>query len=237
MLPTNIAEIINWSTELSADFIKQLNEVAVVKTNMSIDELEGSQMAHQGISYIITGTVVICLQTPNLKTVNNIVMGQGDWFGNYNAEDTNYMPFIITEVEKATFVYFENRKLKKIAERDLEAYKWFHSLFFTARDKWLQSQLIMSENILIRVTYLLIELCVHQKYIQGEKPKITISQQHISQITGITRQRVNETIKQLETMGLLYLARGCIYLSNIKALCKKLDGVDLSIRDPRKLVK
>lgn len=234
MLTDNIVEAINWPTKLSSSLIKQLNEIAVVKSEMSLNELESSELAQQGISFVLDGLVAICLQTPNLKTVNNIVMGKGDWFGNYDSEDANHTPFIITEVEKVTFVYFENKKLSILVERNLEVYKWFHSLFFTAKDKWLQSQLIMSENILIRVTYLLIELCVHQKYIQGETPKITISQQHISQITGITRQRVNETIKQLEKTGLLRLGRSCIYLNDIAGICELLKDVDLSVRDPRK---
>jgi len=235
MLPKNIVDVIDWPIHLSDSLIKQLTFIGEIKENLTNKQLDNSEIAHQGITFIVEGTATICLQTPSLKTVNNIVMGKGDWFGNYDIIDTSYTPFFISEVDQLTLVHFKNSKLKKISENTPEAYKWFHSLFFTAKDKWLQSQLIMFENITIRVVYLLIELSVHQKYIKGETPKIMISQQHISRITGITRQRVNETIKQLEKKDLLYLARGCIYLSDLKRLYSELNGVDLSVRDPRKI--
>jgi len=44
---------------------------------------------------------------------------------------------------------------------------------------------------------------------------------------------VNEVIKTLEKEKLVSLERHCIYLTDIKSLGKKLNGIDLSIKDPR----
>ncbi|WP_366931179.1 helix-turn-helix domain-containing protein [Moritella sp.] len=76
-------------------------------------------------------------------------------------------------------------------------------------------------------------IAAHKPRLQGEQPKINMSQRQISRITGIARQRVNEAIKQLEKEGLVHLGQGCIYLNDITALAHKLDDLDLSIRDPR----
>ena len=209
MLTVKDVEKINWPVDLSTSLIKQLNAVAQIKSDLTSKELDDSGIAHQGISYILQGTATICMQTPNLKTVNNIVMGKGDWFGSYDIEEASYPPFFLTQIDKLKLIHFKNSHLQRIAHSNIEIYKWFHILSFSAKTKWLQSQLIMSENIRCRVSYLLIEIIAHQKQLQGELPKILTSQQQISRITGITRQRVNEAIKQLERKELLYLVRGC----------------------------
>ena len=233
MIASKDFDKINWPVDLSTSLIEQLAAIAQVKTELTTKELDDSGIAHQGISFILQGTATICMQTPQLKTVNNIVMGKGDWFGSYDIEEASYTPFFLTQIDKLTLIHFKNTHLQRIANNNIEIYKWFHALSFSAKAKWLQSQLIMTENILCRVAYLLIEIIAHQKQLQGELPKILLSQQQISRITGISRPRVNEAIKQLERNNLLYLARGCIYINDITGLGNQLNNIDLSIRDPR----
>ena len=81
MIDSALADTINWTTKLSPELMTQLTSIAQVKKNLKTSELEGSDIAHQGLSFILEGTVAICLQTPNLKTVNSVVMGKGGWFG------------------------------------------------------------------------------------------------------------------------------------------------------------
>lgn len=228
-----IYEQVCWSTDLSAQLKKQLLNISKTINTFNSDERQRSDIAHQGISYIVAGTTTICMQTPSLKTINNIVMGKGDWFGNYELESSTYAPFFLTEVEPVTLIHFPHSDMKRLLQDNIEMFKWFHSLSFAAKSKWLQAQLISHENIQIRVIYLLIELVAHLKFIRGQVPRITMSQLQISRITGIGRQRVNAVIKSLEKENLLYLERGCIHITNITSLGQKLDNVDLSIRDPR----
>ena len=233
MINSALANEINWTTTLSQELIDQLTAIAQIKTNLKTSELEGSDIAHQGISLVLEGTVAVCLQTPSLKTVNNIIMGKGGWFGSYDKMDSDYKPFFLSQIEDVTLINFKNTHLERLANNNLEIYKWFHSLSFEPKAKWLQSQIIMSANTLSRVVYLLLEIAAHKPRLRGEQPKISISQQQISRITGIARQRVNEAIKQLEKEQMLHLERGCIYLKSIAGLNAKLDALDLSIRDPR----
>ncbi|QQX82435.1 Crp/Fnr family transcriptional regulator [Shewanella sp. KX20019] len=236
VIDSKLLKAINWNTELSADLTGKLLSIAQLKTQLTSSTMDGSSIAHQGASFIVEGTVTICLQTPNLKTVNNIVMGKGDWFGNYDSRNSLYTPFFITEIDAVTLIHFSNFDLHRLAQDNLEIYKWFHSLSLESKAKWLQSQLMMSENKLKRVVYLLLELAAHIPLIRGETPKIDLSQQQISQITGIARQRVNEVIKQLEKEKLVEIKRSCIYLTNLTGLGRVLDKVDLSIRDPRLMI-
>lgn len=236
MIDSVLSNKLHWTTELSPDLTHKLLSIAQLRSKLTASELDDSSIAHQGVSFILEGTVTICMQTPNLKTVNNIVMGQGDWFGNYDSENASYTPFFLTEIEPVRLIHFKNSDLQQLAEENIELYKWFHSLSFEAKAKWLQSQLMMSENLRSRITYLLIELAAHIPFITGQIPKLSVSQQQISQITGIARQRVNETIKQLEKDKLVHLERGGIYLTDLTGLGNTLKDVDLSIRDPRGMV-
>ncbi|RTR40965.1 Crp/Fnr family transcriptional regulator [Shewanella canadensis] len=236
MIDSKLASKLHWATELSSDLTNKLLSIAQFKNKMKPSDLDDSSIAHQGISFILEGTVTICMQTPNLKTVNNIVMGQGDWFGSYDIESASYTPFFLNEIVPLSLIHFKNSDMQLLAKDNVEMYKWFHSHSFAAKAKWLQSQLMMSENILSRVVYLLLELAAHIPFLIGETPRFFVSQQQLSRITGIARQRVNESIKQLEREHLVHLDRGCIYLNDISGLGNKLANVDLSIRDPRKLI-
>ncbi len=236
MIDSALSSKLHWTTELSPDLTYKLLSIAQLRSKLTASELDDSSIAHQGISFILEGTVTICMQTPNLKTVNNIVMGQGDWFGSYDSKDASYTPFFLTEIEPVRLIHFKNADLQRLTHENLEIYKWFHSLSFEAKAKWLQSQLMMIENLRSRIVYLLIELAAHIPFITGQIPKLSVSQQQFSQITGIARQRVNETLKQLEKEQLVHLERSCIYLTDLTGLGNTLNDVDLSIRDPRELV-
>ncbi|ABZ77931.1 putative transcriptional regulator, Crp/Fnr family [Shewanella halifaxensis HAW-EB4] len=236
LIDSKLTEVIRWNTELSPALVNKLLSVAQLKTQLKPSEMDGSAIAHQGASFILEGTVAIGMQTPSLKTVNNIVMGKGDWFGNYDNQNTGCTPFFITEIDNVKLIHFSNFDLHRLAQDNIEIYKWFHALSFEAKAKWLQSQLMMSEVKGRRIVYLLIELAAHIPSVLGEIPQLKISQQQISEITGIARQRVNEAIKQLEMEKLVELKRNCIYLTDLTGLGHKLDSVDLSIRDPRLLI-
>ncbi|WP_281559827.1 Crp/Fnr family transcriptional regulator [Thalassomonas sp. RHCl1] len=231
-----LAEKICWPTDLSAQLKQQLINSAKIVNISGNDELVNSNLAHQGISYILEGTMTICLQTPKLKAINSIVKCKGEWFGNYEPRTSDYTPFFITEIEPVTLVHFSTATIHSLASEHMEMYKWFHSMSFSAKAKWLQAQIISHENVLVRVVYFLLELSSHLNFLAGQTPRISITQQQISRITGIARQRVNEVIKSLEKENLVSLERHCIYLTNIEQLGKKLDGIDLSIRDPRGVI-
>lgn len=193
------------------------------------------ELISQGINFVERGTLAIGIQTPSLKTANCVIVGQGDWFGNYMEQGSSLSPFMFVEIEPCSIIHFSNRQIAAIAEKNVEIYKWFYSLSFESRDKWLQSQLINNENMNVRIVFQLLEILAH---INSKKLplEISISQQQLSDMTGIARQRVNEVMKWLEREGLVELWRNKISVKSVSKLAEYLDDVDLSIRDPREFL-
>ncbi|WP_255554621.1 Crp/Fnr family transcriptional regulator [Moritella sp. 24] len=209
----------------------KLIDIAQYKTEFT----DHRQMLSDGVCYIYQGTAAVCMQAKNLKTVNNVVMGKQEWFGDCQSVNNNLLFFSLSEIEPLNLIVFPQEQLDRLIDIDLEVTKWLYHVVNASQQKWRQSQLLLSENKQIKIIYLLIELTMHQKQIKGVLPKIAISQQQISIITGISRQRVNEALKQLESAQCLELERNSIYIIDFKGLCKRLDHIDLSIRDPRYL--
>jgi CRP-like cAMP-binding protein len=233
LLETSIAAQINWPTKLSDTIKHKLIEIAQYKTDFNTAGLDRCRIASRGVCYVISGTAAIYMQTPNLKTVNSIVIGKQQWFGNYQDEKNNLLSFFVAEVKPLDLVFFQSEDIQRLMSSDLEVFKWLYHVANQLQAKCLQSQLVTTENKETRVVYLLIELAVHQQRLQGAIPKIEVSQQQLSIITGIARQRVNEVLKKLEEVDFIRLERNCIHLLDLKGLGAMLHHIDLSIRDPR----
>jgi predicted XRE-type DNA-binding protein len=139
------------------------------------------------------------------------------------------------EIEPCSIVHFSNQKLTPITRKNNEIFKWFYSLTFESREKWLQSQIINNANITERIVYQLIEILAHISS-KSMPMEIAISQQQLSDMTGIARQRVNEVMKELERNQMVSLHRAKIIINSIEKLARYLDDMDLSIRDPRNII-
>lgn len=225
---------LRWTTELSPHLKQNLMSIARRK-KLKASCLDNSGLLNQGVNFLEKGTLAVCIQTPNLKTANCLVIGTGGWFGNYLDSNSSLSSFIFIEIEPCLVVNFSNSALHQLAKRENEIYKWFYSLTFESRDKWLQSQLINSESILVRIVYQLIEILVHKGELTSPF-SIAISQQQLSDMTGIARQRVNEVLKRLEREGCIKLNRVEILILDLSRMYRHLDGTDLSLRDPRAFI-
>jgi len=223
---------IRWANALSDDFKGKLANIAQHKTIAQTEHAALQGLASAGVIYFVRGTAVVTMQTPNLKTINNMVFGQRDWFGDYQPQQNSAVSFKVAVLGSIDIIIFDNNKLRHLMEQELETYSWFYYISSNSRPKWLQSQLLGRENKHIRIIYILLELAVHQVKNEGNI-KLSISQQALSEMVGITRQRVNEVLIKLQSQGYLSLGRNCINLLNIKGLSSTLNGVDLGIRDPR----
>ncbi|MBM7070667.1 Crp/Fnr family transcriptional regulator [Shewanella sp. 202IG2-18] len=218
-------------TSYSDDFCEKLIKIAKVEKTPK-GKLSALKNKHlNGINFIMEGTVIVGICSPNLKTVNFMVLGKSESFGEFEASNIN-QPFFIIEIEKAKVLHLSTLKLKEIADSNNEFYKWHYYLNLTPKSKWLQSQLIMNETLENKIAYLLIELVIH-----SDTHQIKLSQQAISDITGAARQRINQALNLLEAQDILKLSRGNITIRDLSQLTNKLNNVDLSFRDPRKLLK
>lgn len=231
MTKTIAVEQLRWTTSLSPELSQELVSVA---QRISIEDpaLTSPSLINRGINFIERGTLAICIQTPNLKTANCLLVGQDGWFGNYIDPNASLLPFIFIEIEPCSIIHFSNQRLRPICEKNAEIYKWFYSLTFESKEKWLQSQLIYSANITERIVYQLIDILAHMNT-KESMVEISVSQQQLSDMTGIARQRVNEVMKALERNQLVTLYRGKIRIDSPQRLAAYMDDIDLSIRNPR----
>ena len=227
-------DAIRWVNSLSEKFKDKLAKIAQRKTITSKDHICLQELPSSGVSYFIKGTVVVTMQTPSLKTINSMVFGSGDWFGDYQSQTDSILSFKFSIVETLDIITFDNSKLRHLIHEDMETFRWLYYISFESRPKWLQSQLLSSENKEVKIVYLLLELAVHQLKNSTESTKLFISQQNLSEMIGISRQRVNEVLINLQSMQYLRLERNCINFSNLTGLGELLNDADLSIRDPRK---
>jgi len=227
-----VADSINWVKPLSDKFKDKLINIGQHITIDQNDHITLQQLPSAGVIYFLKGTAVITMQTLNLKTINNMVFGQGDWVGDYQPQKDSALSFKFSLVGSISIILFENEKLQHLMREDMETYRWLYYISNELKPKWLQSQLLGPENKQVRIIYLLLDLALHSKQ-SKVNTKLIISQQELSEMIGISRQRVNEVLIHLQSMDYISLERNCINLLNIKGLSYLLNNLDLSIRDPR----
>ena len=236
MIEKKYIDGIRWASSLSDKFKSKLVAIAQHKTIASTDHVSLQKLSSSGVSYIIKGTAVVTMQTPSLKTINSMVFGPGDWFGDYQSQKDSILSFKFSLVGTIDIITFDNEKLQHLIHEDMETFRWLYYISYESKPKWLQSQLLSSEKKEVKIVYLLLELAVHQLRNSASNTNLYISQQALSEMIGISRQRVNEVLINLQLMHYISLERNCINLLNLNGLGYLLNEVDLSIRDPRILL-
>ena len=216
-----------------ADQLLSSCKIVESKKNNELIELDEID----GINFIIEGTLVLGINTPNLRTVNYIVLGSNENFGDFAPDKENSQPFFLHATKPIKLLNIGTGRLQTIANNSDEIYRWLHELYLAPKNKWLQSQLIMREPINVKLAYLLLELLLHTKPQEAsETSTLQLSQQTISHITGVTRQRINLALKEFEQGDILNISRNSLTITDIDKLAEILNDVDLSFRDPRKLI-
>lgn len=221
---------INWLNSLSGGFKSKLISIAKRQKISPSDHLALHELPSTGVTYFCDGSAVVTMQTPNLKTINNMVFTQGNWFGDYQPAQQDNFSLTFSVWAPITVIHFENTKLKHLIDDCIETYSWLYHISLASRPKWLQAQLLSAENKRIRTAYMLLEFLAHN--IQDSENKLSISQQALSDMIGISRQRVNEVLIEFQSNGCIYLERNSIQITNAYGLAKLLNGIDLSFRNP-----
>lgn len=224
---------VNWLSALSAKLRQSLLNLSTSHILKRDEHFKLQRLTESGANYVKCGTVVVTMQSPNTKAVNNMVFGTGDWFGNPLPAKYSYLPFQTAIWKEIEVLHFDNQKIALLADKDVEVYKWLYYMSTDASPKWLQAQLLGAESKEIRVVHMLFELALHNDE-GASRLYLPISQQLLSDMVGISRQRVNEVLVALQSSGCLELGRNSIKLNDIGQLASMLNSADLNFRDPRK---
>jgi len=138
---------------LTRFFKNKLAAIAQHKTIAQHDHITLQELPASGVIYFVKGTAVVTMQTPNLKMINNMVFGQGDWFGDYQSQKASAISFKFSVLDSIEIIIFDNNKLQHLMDEELETFSWLYHISSESRPKWLQSQLLGRENKQIRIVY------------------------------------------------------------------------------------
>ncbi|GGA76940.1 Crp/Fnr family transcriptional regulator [Neiella sp. HB171785] len=235
MLPKEIASQIVWPDGLSSELKQQLCAVGQLVKDIK-PKPDSSYEPASGIWYVLDGVITLYMQIPSLSTVNSVVLGRGDWFGHFDETEENN-PFIqVVQVIPLIAVFMPSEQIMRLAQTNHEVYKWYYLQGLIMKPKWLQAQVIRSGSVMERIIYILLDIAARQGSSVKATYPIPLSQNQLSLLTDISRQRVNEALKALERAQAIEVHRGQILLTDISKLATRLQGYDLAFHNPLEIM-
>jgi hypothetical protein len=234
----NLIELIDWPCELPLQTKLDLLAISKEKTFIRDVQTAFGKKWNRGVIYFFDGLASYSLISAEMKPLIGCVLGHNSWIG--GLQTFNFPKFILhaEEIEPLSAIYFPKQKMEELAQKDPIIYKFLYSLVQLNQPKHWQAIVISHYPIEIRLIYALIELLAHKRNIVGEIPHIKITHQKVSNLTGLSRPRISEVFKQLQSEELISLSRGVIWINNVDKLYSKLESVSFDFYDPyQKLVR
>ncbi|GLX85479.1 hypothetical protein tloyanaT_17310 [Thalassotalea loyana] len=210
-----------------------LQKAAIIQVN---DTSELQAKLPNNIIYVLSGVVISCMVTNGIRAVSGVVIGKGCWFGLINLGEIKTPYFQFEIVEPLVAVSLPEKHCQSLAEIYPQLYKWLWHVSLDISSRWLQSQVMSGESIMTKLVYLLLDIAAHQGSTKAMSYPITLSQYQFSNMTGISRSRLNHALKTLEQNNEILISRGHITINNFEKLGQRLNDLDLSFRDPRTLI-
>ena len=212
--------------------VKYLEESSFKLSSLKDVGIQNGFFHLSGIFYLKSGRFTISIPQKNMETMYSFVFEPKHWFGSMSIMKFPSPFVMIHEVEKAKVMHIPENKLMEIAGKDPSIYKWLLKIATDNFPFWLQVPVITACSKDVRVIYYLTTL-LPQRTTNDNHAELTISQQEISEICGLSRPRVNEVLKELEQQGILQLSYKKIKITDVKRFFERLDNVDLAFYDPR----
>lgn len=208
---------IEWPCELSAE-IKALLLECAIEVNGVPKRNPNSRAQQGGVFYVTQGIMSVTFSADKTNTMNAGLVGSGMWFGGTVMSSDISFNATLDEILPISFLYFPKEKVDKLAQANHEVYKWLYYSTVEVQKDWIQAQICSLYDRESRVVFSLLQIAQRLPSVQGSLIKIDISQKQLSQITGISRPRLNEVLKALEAQGEVSLERGSIHLLELNAL-------------------
>lgn len=222
-----------WPCELSAKLKLFLIDIAIKRHGVNC--MGGTPTAPQpeGLVYCLQGSAIISWGSYDMRNKVGAVLGANDWLGFLSIDDikSEYV-YSTIEIKPISCLVFPKKAILEYANRDSEMFKL---LFYIAKKivpKWLQASITALHDVESRIVSSLVDLVILEPNIVNSQVVINISQQQLSDLTGVSRPRVNEVLKHLERSGDIQIARNKIHIKDIKALSQRLQFFNGSLREP-----
>ncbi len=182
-----------------------------------------------GITYVNRGIACINFGADQTNTMNSGIYGKGSWLGSSMIGQSFKVHATIEELEPVEAIFFPKDKIDQVAEKDPLVYKFLYHSSIESQQAWLRAQIVSLHNRETRVVYSLLEVARHTSQIQGSIISVNASQKQLSSITGISRPRLNEVLKMLESNNEISVMRGAIHLLDVERLRERLTLINNTI--------
>ncbi|WNC74307.1 Crp/Fnr family transcriptional regulator [Thalassotalea psychrophila] len=237
MISTEItAADINWPCKLDDEFKQKLLSIAIPVKGLPNTEASINNPYFRGVYYIHTGLSYLCITSLDFKPLNCAVFGAQSWLGALFMYNHPEIPLHLGEIESGEILFFPKKKIQLLCNETDQTHRWlFHIASFNS-PKFFQIKKIPLYKKDIRIIYYLLELAAQSTQIKGVHPKINITQQQLSDLSGIARPSVNRVLKELEQENLITSSRGSINLNDLNGLSGRLEDVNLVFNDPSRIL-
>lgn len=220
-----------WPFKLSDPLLGKLLDVATYKKGVSSLGIKNSYIEKPVLIYVLNGTASIHFLTHDDTVSSGTIVGSGDWLGAMSIQSNCKTFYHIEEIEELHMLCFPESKLVDISHNHPEIYKLLYSVGQDHHQTILQSMLSSIHNKFQKVIYYLLELELRQNHFENNEIVVKISQTQLSAISGISRCRLNEILKLLESQCLIVVKRGRIVLVDKGKLQDTLQGMNLMYRN------
>ena len=179
-----------------------------------------------GVLLVASGRVKICHATPEGKQSIIDFVDAGEVFGELALLDSQQRDEYAETTEKTTIILIPKRELQALIHKYPRIVLGVTKLIGLRRQKVerrLKNLLFRSNRE--RVIHLLLELSEKygEKHTNGIGLKIRLSHQEMASVIGSTRETVTVVLGQLQSDGLIEIARRRIVIKNLQRLAKEVN--------------
>jgi CRP-like cAMP-binding protein len=209
---------INWPCELSMPFKGLLLNAAQPHLLCAEHELVLGKNGLNGLYYVIDGPVYISTCSAS-KTCPFMIIQPKDWFGStlvYKVPDFSYK---LGSFEESRILFIPAQFIKDHAQDHAEIYKF---MYFMDLDHNLDTiDMLWASLGMMRgqkVAYFLKKMSERSAHIFGAKPMISMSQNVLAQMLGLSRLSLGQQLHDLEQRNVIRVEWKRIYILDMTAL-------------------
>jgi CRP-like cAMP-binding protein len=209
---------IKWPCELSTHFKGLLLSAAQPQVLATDQELVLGKNGLNGLYYVVDGPVYISTYSTS-KTCPFMIIQPRDWFGStlvYKIPDFSYK---LGTFDVSRILFIPDQFIRDHAQDHPEVYKF---LYFMDLDHNLDTiDMLWASLGMMRgqkVAYFLKKMSERSSHIFGAKPMISMSQNLLAQMLGLSRLSLGQQLSDLEQRKVIRVERKRIYILDVPAL-------------------
>jgi CRP-like cAMP-binding protein len=226
----NASDIV-WPIAISESLKHKMLSISQTIDNVKAFEVSTDYWHVNGLFYINKGLFTVGYTAEDLNVTVSAIVGAQDWLGINSLFDDGERVVHSVKLAETELIYFPRDKLEALSQQEPSLFELFYYLSKSATRVLIRSCLVCLHERDKRIAYTLARAYNKLIAIDGKaEPVLQISQQQLSNIVGVSRPRVNETLKEFERQRIILVQRGKIFIEDIDGLMSKLDELRILMK-------